>query len=124
MEIILASASPRRRELLGKIVKDFKVIVSGEEEKTCKTIPSEICLDLALQKAKAVSKNHFDSVVIGADTIVVLNDKLLGKPKTVQENIEYLSALSSTSHFVLTGYAIIYKGEISCGVEKTEVKFT
>ncbi len=123
MEIILASASPRRRELLGKIVKDFKVIVSGEEEITTKTSPSDICLELATQKAQAVAKNHFDSIVIGADTIVVLNDKLLGKPKSVLDNINYLKSLSNTSHFVLTGYAIIYKGKLYGGVEKTEVKF-
>lgn len=123
MEIILASASPRRRELLGKIVKDFKVIVSGEEEIATKTNPSEICVELATQKAKAVAKNHFDCIVIGADTIVVLNNKILGKPCSVEDNINYLKALSNTSHCVLTGYAVIYKGEIYSGVEKTEVKF-
>ena len=123
MEIILASASPRRRELLGKIVKDFKVIVSGEEEKSLKTVPEEICCELALQKAKAVAKNNCESIVIGADTIVVLNGKILGKPQTVEDNVNYLESLSGTSHYVLTGYAIIYKDRLYSGVEKTEVKF-
>ncbi len=123
MEIILASASPRRKELLAKIIKNFSVIVSGEEEKGLDLPPEQLCLALAKQKASAVAKNRLDCVVIGADTIVVYDGKIIGKPISKQENYEILKALSGNSHYVLTGYVVIYKGKIYSGVEKTQVVF-
>ncbi len=123
MKIILASASPRRKELLGKITTNFSVIVSGEDEKGVKAPPESLCQALAKQKAGAVAKQNYDSVVIGADTIVVFNDKILGKPSTTEENIEFLKTLSGNAHYVLTGFAVYYKGELYSGVEKTKVVF-
>ncbi len=123
MEIILASASPRRKELLGKIVKDFSVIVSGEDEKGLDLPPESLCVALALQKASAVAKRHPESLVIGADTIVVYNNKVIGKPKDKQENAKILKMLSASVHSVFTGYAICVGGKVYSGVEKTQVVF-
>ena len=122
MEIILASNSPRRRELL-KTIADFKVVVSNAKEETDFTIPQEVCVDLAFKKAEVVAKEHYNSIVIGADTIVVCNGQIIGKPKDIQDNIKILKMLSGTSHFVYTGYAILYKDYKKLGLECTQVVF-
>ena len=122
MEIILASNSPRRRELLKKIC-DFKVIVSGADENIEKLPPEEYCKALAYRKAEFVAKDNFNSLVIGADTIVVCENQIIGKPKNVQDNINILQKLSKSAHYVYTGYALIYKDKTVIGVDKTKVTF-
>lgn len=120
---ILASQSPRRRQLLGELVKEFAVIPSTEEEVMIGSTPREIVSSLALQKAQSVAKNHPSDVVLGSDTIVVFEGKILGKPKTEGEAFETLSALSGKQHSVLTGVSLIKDGKAYCAVEETIVVF-
>lgn len=124
MNYILASQSPRRRELLSVIVDNFEVIPSFVEE----FVPLDISpLDgpefLAKIKAQDIAKNHPNDIVIGADTSVFLNDVVLGKPKDRQNAYKMLKILSGNTHFVITGCAIIQGDkEVSFSV-KSEVEF-
>lgn len=106
--IILASASPRRRELLTVITDDFEVIPSGVEE----TVPNSISLletaeYLARIKAEDIAKNHKDAVVIGADTCVIAEGEILGKPKDRADAFRMIKLLSGKTHSVITGCAVI-----------------
>ncbi len=114
--LVLASASPRRKELLKKFGFNFSVVVSNYEEKEKQTSsPSSLAKNFASGKAKSVFESLIDkqnSVVLGADTIVVLGEKILGKPKNEQDAISTLKLLSNNTHSVITGYSIIScKGE-------------
>ncbi|MBI5206161.1 MAG: septum formation inhibitor Maf [Candidatus Firestonebacteria bacterium] len=123
-KIILASASPRRRELLSQIGLKFKVYpASLIENKIIAQTPEKTVLKIALKKAKQVSELFLNEIVIGADTIVVYKNKILGKPENTQEAIEMLSLLSGNTHKVLTGIAIINKAKkiILNDFEKTYV---
>lgn len=124
MDIILASASPRRKELLKRIVKEFKVVVSDADETLPEGIlPKEAVKQLALKKAQAVAKQNPYSVVIGADTVVVFGGEILGKPKDKEHCKSMLSALSGNSHQVYTGVAIITPEDTVAFCEKTDVMF-
>lgn len=105
MNYILASASPRRRELLAKCGIYFDIIPSGIEEKITGEAPPDIVMELARQKAMDVWKNHAKNgdVVIGADTIVVYRDEILGKPEDEEEALNMLSMLADRTHQVYTG---------------------
>ncbi len=109
--IILASGSPRRRELLAMLFDEFEVIVSDCEETVTSQDPEKVTEELALQKAEAVAENltrHTDSViVIGADTVVSIDGKILGKPADQQQAVDMLRMLSGKSHHVSTGVALI-----------------
>lgn len=122
--IILASASPRRKELLKKIISNFEVIESGVDESKIKAAtPREFPWQAAILKAQAVAKNHPDSIVIGADTIVLLGDKILGKPKNKQEAITMLKSLMGKTHQVITGIAVVFPGgRVVSDVAITKVK--
>lgn len=106
--IILASASPRRIKLLKKIIKKFKVIPSRvqETEISAKT-PEAFAVKAAIAKAEEVALKSKNAIVIGADTIVVLGKRILGKPKTQKEAIAMLKSLSGRTHRVITGIAVI-----------------
>ncbi len=122
MKIILASASPRRKELLGLITEEFEVMPSDADE----TLPDDISSDMAAEylaavKAKSVSVD--DAVVIGCDTVVVIDDKILGKPKDRNDCFEMLRALSGRKHYVYTGVCILYNNKTVSFTEKTEVEF-
>lgn len=124
MQVILASQSPRRLELLKLITTDFTVAPSDIDE----VLPSDIPTDsgpeyLAAKKAGAIAKSHSDSLVIGADTSVILNGTVLGKPTDEQEAIQMLHALSGRTHKVITGCALFYKGRHLSFSEVTEVEF-
>ena len=156
--VILASASPRRRELLERIGVEFEVLVSDSEERTEETEASKVVVSLARGKARAVAgmpessggrageggdrpspeacaknapgegegpKDGRDrpSLVIGADTIVVLDGRILGKPRDAAEARQMLRALSGRSHHVLTGVCGIYlpEGREKAFFEETEV---
>lgn len=107
-KIILASASPRRKELLEKAGLKFKVVDSNFEEKNDWNLPPHpLAQKLSLEKAKAVYKNYKDSIVIAADTIVVCDGKILGKPKDGKEAEKMLKFLSGKSHLIITGFTII-----------------
>ena len=124
MNYILASASPRRKELLEKIVPQYDCIPADIDE----TIPENIsALDapayLSLKKARHIANVNRDSIVIGADTCVILGDKILGKPSSREDAFNMLKSLSGKTHLVITGCAII-KGEKEISFsEVTKVEF-
>ena len=124
MSLILASASPRRKELLRLITDDFKVVTADVDE----TVPDDIDIFeapsfLALKKAKAVAEKNKKSVILGADTAVFLGKKMLGKPENKEEAEKMLSSLSGKEHLVITGCAVISEKEIKTFSVKTYVKF-
>ena len=130
-KIILASASPRRRELLEQIGLSFTVQVSEVEEKVTASEPGLVVEQLSAQKAEVVWKQYEegteDLLVIGADTVVALEERILGKPKTAREAEEMLAALSGKNHAVYTGVTCIYRKSGKCSRktfhEKTLVHF-
>lgn len=130
MEIVLASASPRRSELLKQIGLEFRVVVSNSEEHTKETEPAKVVMDLSAQKAQAVAdlletrKESFD-LIIGADTVVACDGRILGKPKSREEACNMLKMLQGRSHEVFTGVCLICKkiGEKKCFFEGTRVVF-
>lgn len=124
MHIILASQSPRRRELLSTLHIPFTVEVSGEPEQIPPhASPGKVVMSLARQKAAHVYKNHPDCCVIGSDTIVVLEGEILGKPATPAKAREYLTRLQGRSHQVYTGLSILSpKGE-KTAFDMAEVHF-
>lgn len=104
--IILASKSPRRIDILKKINLDFKVIPSNIIEDFDKTNPSTLVQTCAFEKAKKVSGENLNNFVIGADTVVVLDKKIMGKPRNINESREMLGMLSGKTHKVFTGVSI------------------
>ena len=123
MNIILASNSPRRRELLTREGVEFTVIPSSYEEvENFGLAPEKYVEFLAFNKAKSVFDLH-GGVVIGADTVVVLNGKILGKPKDSEDARLMLKALSDSTHEVITGYSILSKDKTIKGSEITKVTF-
>ena len=111
--IILASASPRRKELLSQIDIPYDVIPSKKEEVITSTVPSEIVMELAKQKAEDVvkSENCIDKIVLGADTIVAMNGEVMGKPKDEAEAFTMISKLQNATHQVYTGVSLSYLNE-------------
>ncbi|AIK35971.1 MULTISPECIES: Maf family protein [Bacillus] len=123
-KLILASGSPRRKELLELAGVPFEIVVSEIEETIgAYSSPADIVMSLALQKASAVVENHEDSVVLGADTIVTYESRILGKPKDEAEAKEILQLLSGKTHEVYTGVALISKEKTVTFYERTEVTF-
>ncbi len=124
MSIILASQSPRRRELLGIINPNFSVIPSNVEE----IVPDNVgVMDspeyLAKIKAQDIAKSHPDDIVIGADTSVILGNVILGKPKDRKNAYEMLKMLSGNTHSVVTGCAIVMGEKTVSFSVKSEVEF-
>ena len=108
--IVLASKSPRRKEILKALGYDFIVCPALKDE----VFDLNLGLDEALKKvaeskAKEVKESYLDSIIISADTIVCLDDKILGKPKSKEDAITTLKSLSNRKHQVKTGVCIIYK---------------
>lgn len=125
LDVILASASPRRNELLKLIFRDFRVIPSEFDESLVPKdlAPTDHVIHSALMKARDVAETHPESLVIGADTIVVVDDEILGKPANRADAIRMLDMLSGRTHEVYTGVALILEGVERTGVECTEVDF-
>lgn len=124
MAIILASASPRRRELLKFITEDFTVRVSDTEEVTDPALSAEETVkSLAVIKGEAVAEGFPEDTVISADTIVVLDGKILGKPKDEEDAFRMLSSLSGRTHEVFTGVCVLHSGRRLIFAERTEVSF-
>ena len=110
MRIILASKSPRRHELLSRIGIEFECIVSEKDEVTNKTLPSEVVCDLSANKAEEVFDmldNKENCLVIGADTVVALDNEIMGKPVNREHAEKMLRNLSGREHSVWTGVTII-----------------
>ncbi|OZM57860.1 septum formation inhibitor Maf [Lottiidibacillus patelloidae] len=123
-KLILASGSPRRKELLEQVNLTFEIIVSDiEEVMNEKDTPANIVQSLAQQKAKDVFSKNKDCVVIGADTIVAIGDRRLGKPKSKEEAVEMLQLLSGNTHSVFTGVAIETLEKSITFYEETKVMF-
>lgn len=124
--IILASASPRRKELLSLIGLKFKVDVSDyEEDLGLKLKPHELAKYLSLEKARAVAPKYNNALIIAADTFIVFRNKLLGKPHAEKEALRMLTLLNGKSHSVITGYTVLDTKtgkKSSCSVE-TKVWF-
>jgi len=123
-KLILASNSPRRKELLQYLDIPFEIRSENTEEIVDYSIPSEeLVMDLAFQKAAAVFRKNQESIVMGFDTLVYVDDVLLGKPKTKEDAYGMLRQLSGKTHFVLTGCAVISKEMSKSFYEKTRVSF-
>ena len=124
-QLILASNSPRRREILKDAGFDFEVIVSDFEEKDVALSPIETAINNALGKAQATFDNlgNKNAVVLGADTVVFYNNTLLGKPKDSEDAVKMLKTLSGNTHTVVTGYAIITQNGTLSGFSESKVTF-
>jgi septum formation protein len=105
--VILASASPRRRELLAEWGVKYTLHPSSVDERTRLTRPSAIVRELALRKAASVAKVCREGIVIGADTIVVLKGRIIGKPRSEAHSYRILSSLNGSYHRVYSGIAVI-----------------
>lgn len=128
MRIVLASASPRRKELLAWLKTDFEIMISDVEEVVTESDPAKVVEELSGQKAQAVfEQTQGDVLVIGADTVVALDNKILGKPADEEDAICMLQSLQDKEHSVYTGVTVyIRKGsEVSKKTfsECTKVKF-
>jgi septum formation protein len=111
-KIILASGSPRRKELLSNLGYKFEIIVPDLDETPLQgEIPAQHVRRLSLAKAEIIAKDHPADLVIGADTIVVLEDTILGKPASPDEAVSMLKFLSGKSHVVYTGLSLVIKDD-------------
>lgn len=107
-KIILASASPRRKELLKKTGLKFRAVSSDyKEDMTLKLSPKELAKVLSMGKAEAAAKRYKDAIIIGADTFIAYHGRVLGKPHTAERARAMLRQLSGTANSVITGFSII-----------------
>ena len=123
MSVILASASPRRKELLRNLLDDFVIVPSGAEEIFMGDDPKSIVESLARSKAQWVAEKNPDAVVIGADTMVFCGGEPMGKPKNAEEARRMLEMLSGREHEVYTGVAVISPEGVFADAECTKVRF-
>ena len=130
MKIILASKSPRRKEILKNLNIDFKIITADTDEDSDIPSPEKLVEELAFRKAEAVKKllikeDKFSNecVIIGCDTVVCKDGKILGKPKSREESRQMLNLLSGDSHSVISGLAVISKNKTTVSHEVTKVYF-
>ena len=122
--VILASGSPRRRELLSLIVDHFDIIPADVDETIDETKPLDREIErLSYKKAEAVFHEHPEAVVIGSDTIVTIDGKILGKPSSKEEAREMLRTLSGQIHTVITAVSILTREESETFSIKSEVQF-
>jgi septum formation protein len=125
-KFILGSSSPRRAELLRKAGINFEVVVPENiNEEQVSADPVSHVLELSRKKAESVAKRVGDSIILGADTIVVLDGEILGKPKDSDEAFKMLKKLSGMEHKVYTGISLVDKdkGRVLSGYQLTKVKF-
>ncbi len=124
MKIILASKSPRRRELLSEIVENFEIITADCDETLPDGLhPREGVELLALRKGEAVAKAHPEAIVISSDTLVELDGRALGKPRDEHDARKMLRALSGRAHNVHTGVAVHMENKRLSGSDTTAVYF-
>jgi septum formation protein len=123
--MVLASASPRRAELLRRMGFDFEVIPSNLPEDYLEgETPTAHAERLSVEKAKSVSASRPDSIVVAGDTVVVLGERVLGKPRDEDEAVTTLMGLSGRTHSVVSGLALAFpRGGVRSGVLTTEVTF-
>lgn len=106
-KIILASNSPRRREILGKFIDFEAVTAEVNEDNDFYKSPQTLVMALAFEKANSVAGKYGDAVVIGADTVVEIGGEILGKPKSREDAKTMMEKLRGRSHKVITGFAIV-----------------
>ena len=124
MEIVLKSSSPRRKELLSKMGYDFTIKVFDVDETIdLNKTPYENVKLLGYKKASVNMDLDYGKVLIGCDTIVVLDNKIYGKPKNEEEAFEMLKKLSGKKHQVMSGLCVIYKEKVYNDVEVSDVYF-
>lgn len=124
MKIILASGSPRRRELLDSLGWSFSIVVpSVDESMNRNEAPEELAIRLAGKKARAAAAMSSDLPVVAADTVVEIEGRILGKPLDLQEAVEMLSLLQGKCHRVITGLALMIQDRITSRAEITRVCF-
>ena len=130
MRIILASASPRRKELMNLIVSSFDVETADIDERAIEeslagTDVLKVSETLALAKAKAVYNSHKDEdvTVIGCDTSVILGSEIMGKPASREDAVRMLTELSGSTHTVATGVAVVSPAGTTVFTEAAEVEF-
>ena len=125
MKLILASASPRRKELLAKIGLPFDIIPAKGEETITKESPAEVVMELSRQKAQEIAEQQAEEcIIIGADTIVAKGETIMGKPKDEEDAYRMLAGISDDCHQVYTGVAFCRDGKVlSSFVQCTEVDF-
>lgn len=123
-KLLLASASPRRAEILTSVGWEFEKQTADIDESHLENEkPEDYVQRLAREKAEAVASNYKNRVVLGADTIVLINGKIVGKPKNLDEAREMLETLSGNWHEVLTGIAVIENNQAKIDFQRTKVKF-
>lgn len=121
--VVLASQSPRRKQLLEWAEVDFEIIVEPTEETYPEGLtPEEVAIHIARQKAAAV-RNRTDKIIVAADTIVVLGEEIIGKPKDRDDAIAILEKLSGAHHKVITGVVIDSRGNEVAFADVTDVEF-
>ena len=124
MKYILASASPRRKELLSQILSDFEVVPAIAEEKVnLAMFPEKMACALAEHKCDEVFEKNKDATVIGCDTVVYFDGEVLGKPKGRDDAAKTLKRLSGRTHYVITGVCVRSKYRKIIDFDRTEVKF-
>lgn len=124
MEFVLASKSPRRKELMKFISSSFVIdVMDIDESISYKLDPVNAVKDIAKRKGEIIDHKYPNSVIISADTIVVYDNKIIGKPIDESDAKRILKMLSGKSHYVLTGYRIKYKDKEIINVVKTKVTF-
>lgn len=106
-KVILASNSPRRREILGKFINFEAVTADVKEDNDFYKSPETLVMALAFEKANSVAVKHEDAIVIGADTVVEIEGEILGKPKSREDAKRMMEKLRGKSHKVITGFSII-----------------
>ena len=123
-KIILASGSPRRRELLKDIGLEFEIYKPDvDESKLDNELPEDLCLRLSRLKAKSVAEKFPDLIIIAADTIVVIDKKILGKPHDREDAFRMLKTLQGREHEVITGVSVALNTKVISHAEHTIVKF-
>lgn len=123
MQLILASGSPRRRELLSKLNYPFQVVPATGEELSYATDPRDMVKELASRKAAEVFADHPDCIVVGCDTVVDLDGNVLGKPRDRADAIAMLTALGGRTHYVHTGVSVLSPKGVWLFCDSTEVRF-
>ena len=124
MEYVLASSSPRRKELMKEISEVFSIDVSNVDETVDESLsPVDAVKTIALRKGEAVKVRHPNEVVISADTIVVIDNMIIGKPVDEKDAVRILKLLSGRTHVVYTAYCIFYKDKFIEEVVESSVTF-
>ena len=121
MQIVLGSTSPRRKEIMELMGFDFIVVKPNVDENITEEIPKKYVKEIVRRKGNAVIANYPNDLVICADTIVVCDNKVLGKPKDKQDARKMITALADKEHVVLTAVFISKGGKTKVFIEKTRV---